>query len=125
MLRDLTEEQLRMVENLRRQNTAWKRARWFLMIGGFVLGIAGIVAPRLVAPDLTRIYELFPENPDVRTALALDQLVVYARTCAGYTAFFVIGLVCEILAGLRWKGDPTVTLLLSLIEPESTAESSG
>ena len=118
MLYQLSPVQMQFVDRLRKRNEDWKRVRWFLMFGGILLVLFGILLPRIAAPDLAEVYDLFPDDPDLRTALSLDLLKIYIRISASSSAFFILGLFCEGIAALRWKGDPTTSLLLSLVEDD-------
>ena len=115
----LSPVQLQFVDLLRKRNERWKRGRWFLMFGGILLAVSGILLPRLAAPNLAELYDLFPDDPDLRIAMSLDLLKIYIRISAASSAFFVLGILCEAMAALHWKGAPEVSLLLSLIDDES------
>ena len=123
MFDNLSPDQMQFIDQLRQRKEAWGKLRWFLLFGGLVLALSGALVPIFVAPDLVGLYEVFPDEPEIRTSVAFGLLGNYVRTCALSAGLFVLGLGCEVFAAIHWRDDPAANLLLSLTQNKSNTES--
>lgn len=109
---EITSQEMRLIERLRKQDRQWLWARWFLLAAG-ILSLAlcaacGYVVHRLVS-------ESAQGHLDSDTVFLI---VLFWTKCCFY---FVFGVWCIIQVWLKWHGDVTRILLLKLLDAHQRA----
>ena len=116
-----SESEGRHIAKLRKQQERWRIFRWLFIVGG----LGGVVCAFLVVREVGRNFVQIATSHQPLTAidLMLGSYLTYAMLLS-----YLLG-TCGVLmvswAIIRWKGNPTIAVLIALVDRAEAAGAAG
>jgi hypothetical protein len=108
---ELTPQEIKLVERLRKQNRQWKWMRWLWVVTGLLLIIVGL-AYGYIAYLVASL-----KLDDLESKLIFSVVALFNMACLN----FLFGVWCVCRAAIKWRGDINRILLLKLLDDKHTA----
>ena len=110
----LSEDDIILLENLRKRQSAWPRLRWFVLIYSLCLVGAGLFCAATVSQALTAVPSEFSLAEKVS---APDVFGIVEIALDIYTGL-IFGVCLFVYTLQKWRGDRVLRLLLKILENE-------
>jgi len=107
--------ELKQIERLRKQERQWRRNRWFMLVGGIIIGVEFVISLVLLCHQLFLALNVSDFSAAGGFLFSVTILMIALNWPMCLVAFCISGW-CIITAIQDWHGNTNRVLLLKLLD---------
>ena len=110
----LSEDDIIVLENLRKRQSAWPRFRWFVLISSLCLVGAGLFCVATMFRALTAV----PSEFGLEQKMSAPDVFGIVEIALDIYTMLILGVCLFVYTLQKWRGDRVLRLLLKILENE-------